>query len=449
MRILNTESLCKQIALLPLAALLLLATLVTSVFAQQATTPKSLQVGGVDFIGLRRLTQEHALALSGVQPGEPFTEAAIEEAARRLMDSGLFARLGFRVKSTGNLVQVTFQVEEADRALPIVFDNFVWFNEEELFAAIRREIPHFNGLVPESGSTAEAIAKALQHLLTEKKIAGSIEHMPEEDLSHRLSYLYSVKGVPLPVCTLRFPGASGIPEDELRTAAKQLTERDYSKTSTATFASLTLFQLYRHVGRLRARFNEPSAVLQTPDSPACKGGLTLTIPVEEGAVYSWDKAEWSGNQAVSATELDAALDMKSGEVADGLKIDKGLKAVSKALGHKGYIAARVKPNPTFDEPKGRVSFKFDVAEGAQYHMGTLRIVGLNASDTERVKEKWSLAEGAVYDAAWVDEFLKKGLSEALSQILASGSMAGRRPDVRFEIKPDRQKLTVDVTISIK
>ena len=67
--------------------------------------------------------------------------------------------------------------------------------------------------------------------------------------------------------------------------------------------------MYRHVGRLRAKFSEPTAVLETA-SPACKGGVSLTIPVKEGAVYSWEKAEWSGNQAVSSTELDEALGMK-------------------------------------------------------------------------------------------------------------------------------------------
>src|SRR6185503_11448215 len=284
---------------------------------------------------------------------DPFSEALIDTAARKLMDSGMFARLGYAVKSTGNQVHVTFQVEEAARSLPAVFDNFVWFTDAELFTAIRRDVDFFNGTVPEAGAVADAVAASLQRLLDEKKIPGRIEPLPEEALSRRMSYLFSVRGVPLPVCTLNFPGSSAIPEDELRKAAKQLTERDYSKTSTATFATITLFPLYRHIGRLRAKFNEPAAVLETAGSTACKGGVALTIPVEEGLVYSWDKAEWNGNQALSNAQLDEALGMKAGEVADGLKIDKGLKAVAKALGRKGYIAARIGSAPTFDDKNQR------------------------------------------------------------------------------------------------
>ena len=48
--------------------------------------------------------------------------------------------------------------------------------------------------------------------------------------------------------------------------------------------------------------------------------MELTIPVEEGPVYLWDKAEWTGNEALSANDLNAALGMKNGDVANDVKI---------------------------------------------------------------------------------------------------------------------------------
>ncbi|MDX6611045.1 MAG: hypothetical protein QOD75_231 [Blastocatellia bacterium] len=383
MRILRFDSLLRQLSWLLLAIVMQSVWLVPAAFAQKPQPAKSYQLSQVEFMGLRRLTQEQALAISGLQSGDPFSEAAVDEAAKKLMDSGMFARLGYAVKSTGNQVHLTFQVEEAARSLPVAFDNFIWFTDEELFTAIRRDVDFFNGTVPESGSVADAVANSLQRLLDERKIPGRIEHLPEEDLSHRLTYLYSVRGVAMPVCALHFPGASGISEEELAKAAKQLTERDYSKTSTSVFASITLFPLYRHVGRLRAKFNEPLAKLETDGSPSCKEGVALTIPVEEGVVYSWEKAEWTGNEALSAAELDEALGMKAGEVADGLKFDKGLKAVAKALGHKGYIAARINSAPSFDDKNQRVIFKVDIKDGPQFHMGELLLKGFSEGDAKR------------------------------------------------------------------
>src|SRR6266516_3627655 len=450
LHILSTDSLPKQLILLLLASFVYTALLCPAASGQKSASVTPLKLGRVEFIGLRRLTQEQALAVSGLQSGDLFSEAAIEDAGKKLMDSGLFANLAYRVKSTGNLVTITFQVEEATRALPIVFDNFVWFNDADLCTAIRRNVPCFIGNVPESGSVPETIATTLQRLLDEKKIPGHVEHMPEENLSHGLSYVFSVRGVALLVCSLHYPGASGISEDELRKAAKQLTERDYSKTSTASFAAITLFPLYRHLGRLHAKFDEPSAVLETADSPSCKSGLSLTIPVEEGEVYSWEKAQWSGNQSVSTEELDAALGMKSGEVADGLKLDKGIQSAARAFGHKGHIAVHITPSPDFDETNHRVTFKLNVDEGPQYHMGSLTVLGLSESDAAQVKEDWSLPEGAVYDSAYVEDFMRQGLFNVLRPLFAARGGVGWPPaKIGISEKPDRQKLAVDVTITIK
>lgn len=448
MRILNTDSLLRQLLFLLVASFIQITLLSPCASAQKIEPAKPLQVGRVEFIGLRRLTQEQALAISGLQSGDLFSEPLIDDGAKKLVDSGLFARLGYRVRSTGNQVNVTFQVEEADRAAQIVFDNFVWFTDGELFAAIRRDVPFFTGTAPESGSTVDEIAKALQRLLDEKKIPGRVEYL-SADLSQRLSYLFSVKGVDLPVCSLRFPGAAGITEDELRKASKQLTENDYSKTSTAAFASVTLFPLYSHLGRLRAKFGESSAVLENADSPACKGGLSVTIPVEEGAVYSWEKAAWTGNASVPAGELEAALGMKSGEVADGLKIDKGIQSVRKAFGHKGYLSVRIKPATEFDDENHRVTFKMDVTEGPQYHMGNLKIVGLGEKDAELVKEDWRLPPGTVYDATYVEDFMRKDLIDVLRPVFAARGGVGWPPaKIGIEEKLDRQKFTVDVIVTI-
>lgn len=446
-RIVTTDSIMKQLLFLLLASFLPLTLLTSDGLAQKPEPAKPMQVGRVEFIGLRRLTQEQALAISGLQPGGPFSEPLIDDGAKKLVDSGLFARLGYRVRSTGNQVNVTFQVEEADRPAQVVFDNFVWFTDIELVAAIRRDVPFFTGTAPESGSTVDEIAKALQRLLDEKKIPGRVEYL-SADLGQRPSYLFSVKGVPLHVCSLNFPGAAGISEDDLRKTAKQLTENDYSKTSTASFATATLFPLYRQRGRLQAKFAESSAVLDTAETSACKGGLAVTIPVEEGAVYSWEKADWTGNASVSGAELDAALGMKSGEVADGVKIDKGLQSVRKAFGHKGYIAVRIKPAAEFDDEKQRVTFKMEVTEGPQYHMGNLRIVGLGENDAQLLKEDWRLPPGTVYDTAYVEEFMRKDIIDVLRPAFAARGGAGWPPKIGIEEKADRQKLTVDVTITV-
>ena len=79
---------------------------------------------------------------------------------------------------------------------------------------------------------------------------------------------------------------------------------------SALFAASNLLPLYREVGQLKATFSPP---LAKPEATAnCKSGVELTIPVDEGYIYKWTKAEWTGNQALTAQELDALLGMRAG-----------------------------------------------------------------------------------------------------------------------------------------
>src|SRR2546423_14536328 len=108
---------------------------------------------------------------------------------------------------------VTFEVEEAARNLPVVFENFVWFSEPETARAIRQPVPFCDGSAPEAGATADKIAAALRRLLSQKNIPGQVEFLPYVDTATgKVELLFTVKGVKIPVCSLHFPGADAIAE---------------------------------------------------------------------------------------------------------------------------------------------------------------------------------------------------------------------------------------------
>jgi outer membrane protein assembly factor BamA len=405
---------------------------------------KPARLTKIEVVGLKRVTQEQVIATSQLQIGQPIDPSVVDVAAEKLMQSGLFKTLSYRLRTADDEAIVIFTVEEAAKNLPVVFENFVWFADDEIAHAIRQDVPFFDGTAPQGGTTANKIAAALQRLLDNKRIPGRVESLPYVDERvGKVELVFTVKGVKIPVCSVHFPGADAIPETNLIKASQQLIQSDYSKKDAAAFARYTLFPLYRHIGRLRATFPDPSAKLE-PES--CTGGVALTIPVEEGLAYSWEKAEWSGNQALTGEELSAALNMKTGELADGFKIDKGLKEVDKAFGHRGYIAVRIRPSIEFDDASAHVSYRFSITEGARYFMGKLIINGLPAEDEERLRAKWTLGPNALFDASYIEDFGQKGMREFLTG-LAQRSPGSRRPNIEVKTKPDAQKQTVDVIIS--
>ena len=84
-----------------------------------------------------------------------------------------------------------------------------------------------------------------------------------------------------------------------------------------------------------------------------------------------------------------------------------------------------------------------IAEGPQYHMGAFSVAGLPESEAARVRQAWQLAPGAVYDGDYLEAFMKK---LPMLHIQGFGTKFKR---TGAEVKPDRQKQTVDVTLTFK
>ena len=421
------------------ASLLLLASSIGTAQGQTRLTK-------IEVVGLKRLTPEQVIAISQLQIGQAIDPAVIDAAADKVNQSGLFKKISYRVRSTDKEAVVTFEVEEASRNLPVVFENFVWFSDDEIRRAIRQDVPFFDGTSPEGGSTASKIAAALQRLLNGKRIPGQVEFLPYADTgTGRQELLFSVKGAKIPVCALDFPGAEAVSETDLIKASQQFIKSDYSQKDAGEFAKYTLLPLYRRIGHLRATFQTPTAKLETEQSA---GGVAVTIPVDEGVAYLWDKAEWTGNQVLLPDELSAALGMKPGELADDFKIDKGKQGVAKAYGQRGYLAIRVTEEITFDDPNRSVLFRFRVTEGSRYFMGNLIVNGLASEDAERLKAKWTLGANAVFDESYVDTFRQTGLREFMASLIQR-SPGSPRAKIEMETKPNAQKQTVDVIISFR
>ena len=240
--------------------------LTTAIFAQTGK-----KVAKIEIEGLQALTAETVIATSGLKTGDTFSPDATDAAAQRLLNSGLFKRVAYRTRFAGNNVTITFQLEELKgQSSPVAFDNFIWFSDEELAAAIKREVPSFNGSAPDVGNTNEAIKKALQNLLAERKLPGEVEYNLTEN-----EHLFRVVGVPMKICTLHFPGAKSVSEEKLIQATRSSMDLEYSRQSAKTFPKYGLSPIYRELGHLRASFGEP--VPRPASNEGCEG-VDLTIP---------------------------------------------------------------------------------------------------------------------------------------------------------------------------
>jgi outer membrane protein insertion porin family len=429
----------------PISSVFLTIIAVNLALAQQPVR----RVTKIEVKGLEHLSADEVIATSGLKTGGALSVAELDDAGQKLVDSGLFTKVAYRTTSKGNQVTVIFQVKERGGGQsPVVFDNFVWFTDEELIAAIKREVPSFNGTASDAGNMSENIKHALESLLKEHDVNGTVEYGAEQAglNSDKQEHVFSVSGVPIPICSLHFPGANNVPEEKLVIRSRQLTDHNYSLKSAIAYSTFALLPIYREAGQLRARFAKPIAKLDP--SEKCHGGVELTIPVDEGPIYLWEKAEWTGNETLSANDLDASLGMKKGDVANSVKIDKGILQVSRRYGHTGHLDVKLSAEPQLNDSTNRLSYRIVVKEGPQYKMGKLTIKGLEEEDANSLEQRWKLRNGEVFDTSYADRFFRIDAREQMEKIMVA-RQAQRKGPPEIKFTPNQLNLNADVIIEFK
>jgi hypothetical protein len=327
--------------------------------------------------------------------------------------------------------------EAHQQNVPCVFDNFVWFKDLEIISEIRKDLPSFDGTAPESGESVRLIIGGLERLLKSRKLPAEVAYNFSTGAAgqNRPEHIFRANNARVNVCKFVFTNPGAVPEVELVQAAQQLLNRPFSRVGARELVETSVLPRYRMHGHLRAAAHTPAGELD----PGCKNGVLAKIAVDPGIVYVWDKAVWSGNKLVPAALLDQLLAMRTGEAANGMKLDAGLAAIIRTYGKQGYVGLQLQPAPDFNDVAKRISLNIAVNEGPQFRMGALNVVGISNTSAAMFKELWRLKPGEIYDATYLGEFLKRLVD-------AGGIPADQANRIKTVVKPDAQKRTVDVVI---
>jgi outer membrane protein insertion porin family len=425
-----------------LALALLGAALHPSSSMAQSASDTVFRLAAIKFTGLQRFSEAQAGTATGLHVGDTVTQVQLAAAVEKLSKSGAFQSVSFRYRTESRSLSVDFQVVELSKFIPCLFDNFVWFSDAELDKTLRSRVTFFAGGVPESGTTVEEVRLALRDLIRANGIAGDVSMIPSAGgLNQPVSaFVYSVTGVSMPIRTVHFSGASAIPASNLESASSQIIGRDYSATFVGEFAAAGLVPIYRKHGYLRARFEKPEAKTLSAISSGPVQEVNVSLSVEEGPEFYWEKAEWTGNRVFSSEDLDRLLGMKPKEVANQEKIDAGLASIKRAYDTRGFIEAAVKPKEILDDTARLTTYNVAVEEGAQFHLGQVHFEGIPELAAIQLAKSWQLKPGDVFDATYPNTFVSKIMPGKLKELGIT------KASVTINSKPEKQKASVDLYI---
>jgi len=361
--------------------------------------------------GSKRYAEEAIAAASGLQLGAPVNEDDLKTAARRLGDMGVFTEIGYTFSYSSAGTKVEFHVTDAGKFVPVRFEDFVWFPEEEMLRRIKERIPFFDGELPLSGRLPQDVSDVLQTMLVERSIPGHVEFERTGKSDGPVEALvYRVSDVVIQIRNVEFTGA-GDDVSALKSAARRVFDREYSRTILTALVQHDLLPVYYSRGYLKARFGPPvPTVVKQPSATGDDSVRNLTIvdvtyAVTPGEQYKLKSLEWEGNHELPTETLAKMVRAPIGQPANTVRIGDNLKDIQKLYGSRGYVTATMKVDANFDDAAQAVALKIDVTEGPLFHMGDLEFRGLDNSLTAKLRNAWKIRPGDVYDSTYLSEYL--------------------------------------------
>lgn len=434
--------------LLQLFAALLIVSAASMVQARQQgqPAPKTSRIAAITITGTRKFSADQIASAAGLKVGDVVSAEQIQAAADRLAALGVFSGVNYRFSSKGDAISLEFQVQEA-HTVPLSFDDFPWFTDDEIAAAIRQQAGLFTGESPESGAMVDEIAGVLDKFLASRHIKGELTHQlvapPSGD---GMILQFRVDDPSLRIQSVQFSDLLATESERLKDRVSDIKGQPYSRFAIEVFENEQVRPLYASKGYFRAKIGPPEPRMTgKPDDPA-GSNIELIIPITPGPVYSWNGVSWKGNGAISSANLDAAVGMKTGEVADGMKIEALWRALQLEYGKRGYLDARLDPQPEIDDTAHRVSYRVNIVEGLPYRMGEIVVTGLSPDAEKQLRQAWQLAPGQTFDNAYFEKLLGL-LAKPRREIF--GELPIHYTQCGHFLRPDTDRHTVDVLLDFK
>jgi outer membrane protein assembly factor BamA len=383
---------------------------------------------------------------SGLKVDQVVTREQLQAAATKLVNSGLVTNVNYKFTTDTAGVHIVFEVQDAD-AVPVLFDNFPWFSDAELGAALQQAVGVFDGVAPPQGEVIDKMTSALQDLLFSRGIHGRVEHMLLERPDGPGQIMqFSVTGIPVKIAGVTFTDSLATKSIEVSARLVDAVGQPYSRLTMLLFDFEQVRPTYLSNGFLNVAFGTPTAVLTGETTPTGDKTVRVTAPITPGVQYHLAGIAWSGNIALTNDILSAMISIPPGAVADGNKIQGGVQNIIQHYAHVGYLDAQVEPVTHFDDASAKVSYEIKVTEGPQFRMGTLVITGLSLDAEKKLRAAWTLAQGTAFDQDYFDSFVSK-MAKPTTEVF--GNIPVHYDKVGDLLRRNEENHTVDVLLDFQ
>lgn len=369
--------------------------------------PKDI-IHAIVFHGETPYSQSSLEAVSGLHPGEAIHQSNLQAATDRLIDTGAFRDVQATLSGHAEATDVIFTLKPTDPSnfLHTSFENLIWWQPDELLTELQKQLPLFNGSIPEAGTQQDALQEALQKLLTAKHINATVSSeliAPYPNQPLRIAE-YAIGPPLIRIHSLTLNGVSA-PFTPLTTRLTQtLVNTPYNEGLTQSSVQSRLLDLYKDAGYQEASLTSLTRTASASNSTTIDVDVTATI--HEGDPYRLSTLNWSGSQVMSSQAFNTAAKLHPGDLASQQLLQDSLNNLDEAYRNRGYMDVIVDATPKLDTSSHQVAFTISATPGPQYHLRNLTTLNLNAAQKKDFDSTWKLRKGDIYDAGYVSSYLK-------------------------------------------
>ena len=395
----------------PLAAALLgssiLAGLPGAALAQDApaapapVAPPAEEAGpiqSISVVGAQRLEPDTIRSYVKMRVGQPYTQAAADQALKDLYATELFADVQIR-NSGGNVV---IEVKESPVINRIVLEGNKRLKEEKILPEIK--------LAPRQIFTRSKVRADVNRIIElykrQGRFAASVEPKMVMLDQNRVDIVFEItEGPKSKVRQINIIGNEEFSDSELRGEMLTKQARAFRLFSSGTsydpdrmaFDQQKLRQFYLTNGY--ADFRVVSAVAElTPD----KEDFIITYVVEEGQRYKFgDVTVDSQLRDFDSERLAAQLPMKKGDWYNAKLVEDTIDRLNETAGAFGYAFADVRPSYDRSKDDLTMGIKFTINDAPRVYVESINVNGNTLTQDKVIRREFRLAEGDAFNSLQV------------------------------------------------
>ncbi|WP_229666098.1 outer membrane protein assembly factor BamA [Actibacterium pelagium] len=415
------------------ALVLGLAVILLGALAPKEVSAQTYRFGTILIEGNQRVDDATVLSYAGLVPGKTATAAQVNEASRRLTESGLFESVV--VNPRGSVLEIT--LVEYPTISVVAFEGNDRLDDELLASVVSSQSRRVY-----NPRTAEAdAAQIVLAYEQDGRLAASVTPKIIRRSDNRVDLVFEIEeGRNVEIQRISFVGNRNFSERRLRRVLsskqagifRRFVRSDTFLSDRIEFDKQVLADFYASRGYIDFQVNSVTSELARS-----RDGYQLTFNVREGQSFEFGEITVSSDLSEVDPEVyEDVIRIRPGQTYTPLRVENTITRLERLSLQQGLKFIRVEPRITRNDRDLTLDIDFVVSRGPRVFVERIDIEG-NATTMDRViRRQFKTVEG--------DPFNPREIRAAAERIRSLGFFSNADVNAREGSAPDQVIVDVDV-----